>query len=165
MITLEQYFRGKPHPIAHEANANYLLGALNLYLHECVALGHYDWEIDPDTDSCISGAKGGSGDGGYRLPDSKTGAPSSSHREAKGTDVCDTLRKLAAYCVTDAGKAHMKKRGLYMEDPRWTPVWCHFQLIAPRSGHRIYIPAMTRALAPDLPGQSPLPLALQMEHA
>lgn len=162
MNTLEHYFNGKSHPIGHEANANYLLAATNLFLHECVALGHYDWEIDLDTDTCISGSKGGTGDGGYRLPDSKTGAPSSSHREANGVDVCDTLRKLAAYCVTKAGEAHLARRGLYMEDPRWTPVWCHLQRIAPRSGRRIYIPAMTRALALDLPGQAPLPPSMRM---
>ena len=30
--------------------------------------------------------------------------------------------------------------GFYFEDFRWTKNWVHFQLIAPKSGRRIYIP-------------------------
>jgi len=161
MITKAQYFGNKPHPIEHEANACRLIdGSANLFLKECHELGHYDYEIDPDTGTQISGSKGGTGAGGYR---GKNEGPTlhSTHKDANGIDIADSVRKLAAYCVTHEGKAHMARHGLYMEDPRWTPVWCHFQRVAPKSGKRIYIPSMSAPLAPALPGQKPIPFTVK----
>jgi len=155
MITLEQYFGAKKHPIEHLANANILLAKVNL----CLYKAEYDGWIDPDTNSQISGAKGGSGDGGYRTPDSHTGGAGSAHRSARAVDVFDPDRILAQWCVKN--KAALVEIGLWCEDFRYTPVWCHFQQIQPKSGKRIYIPYVSPPLAPALEGQAPIPFMVK----
>lgn len=150
--SLEQYFRGKVHPPEHEANAVKLLSKVDLLCALAYKDKAYNYEVDPDTGSCISGAKGGVGDGGYRLPESKTGAPSSSHKSGEGVDKFDPLRSLAQWCILN--QPVLERLGLYMEDPRWTPGWCHFQ--TKRASQTIYIPAVTPPLASALKGQRPL---------
>ncbi len=136
MITKSQYFNGKPHPIEHEVNADTMLAAVNCLLHEAAAAGVYDYWIDPDTNTQISGKKGGAGDGGYRLPDSTTGKAGSSHREGRGVDVYDPENKLDAWITRD----HLVKYGLYREAAPFTLTWCHLTDRAPKSGNRSFIP-------------------------
>jgi len=159
-ITSAQYFLGKTPAPGHATNATWLLAAVNALLYEAAEDGAYDYDIDIDTNSQISGAHGGRGDGGYRLPDSTTGAPSSTHREANAVDVYDPQRTLAAWCVANPDR--LAAHGLWCEDFRWTPVWCHFQRVPPRSGKRIYIPSISRPLAPALPGQKPMPFEVKV---
>ena len=160
MILEERFFNNKPHPQAHGTNAALLLGAVNPFLDEAAAAGAYGYWIDPDTGTQISGAKGGSGDGGYRLPSSKTGSKTSKHLEANAVDVYDPDRKLAAWCVLN--KAILAKYGLYMEDPRWTPGWVHLQRVPPGSGKIIYVPSKSAPLAKALPGQGAIPVLLKL---
>lgn len=42
----------------------------------------------------------------------------------------------------------MQDLEIYFEDFRWTPNWCHFQLGAPASGKRIFVPNSSRAQVP-----------------
>lgn len=79
----------------------------------------------------------------------------STHITAEGGDVQDLDRALAAWCVINPEK--LAECGLWMEDPRWTPTWCHFQRKPPLSGKRIYIPSTKPAIAPALYGQKPIP--------
>jgi len=136
MITKAQYFGSKPYPIEHEANADMLLAQVNCLLHEAAEAGIYDYWIDPDTNSQISGSKGGSGDGGYRLPDSKTGAPKSNHRTGHAVDVYDPDNKLDEF----VNKKILEKYNLYREHPDKTFGWLHLQDVAPKSGCRTYLP-------------------------
>lgn len=159
MITKAQYFGSKPKPLAHEANADRLLARVAILHKRAAEDGVYGYWIDPDTGSQISGSKGGSGDGGYRTPDSTTGAKSSTHRTGDGVDTFDPDRALCAWCVMHPEE--LDKLGLYMEDPRWTPGWCHLQQIKPASGKRVYIPSTSAPLAPALPGQRPLPFSIK----
>lgn len=159
MITIEQYFGAKDHPFEHTSNATKLLIKVNRLLAIAQNDGGYHNWIDPDTGTQISGAKGGSGDGAYRLPNSKTGASSSSHKTGDGIDIYDNLRILAQWCVhnTDA----MDKCGLWAEDFRWTNGWVHLQAKPPASGKRIYIPSSAPPSAPALEGQKPLPFIVK----
>ena len=136
MITKAQYFGSKKYTIEHEANADMLLAQVNVLLHQAELAGVYDYEIDKDTNSQISGSKGGAGDGGYRLPDSTTGSPSSSHKEGKGVDVYDPENKLDDW-LTDW---KLESVGLYREHQDWTPGWCHLTTRAPKSKRRTFIP-------------------------
>lgn len=159
MISVAQYFLDKNPPMQHMANAVELLRHVNALL-ECAATDDcYENEIDPDTGTQISGAKGGSGDGGYRAADSKTGAPKSNHKTGQAVDVCDTKRLLAQWCVDH--QEDLDRHGLYCEDFRWSPVWVHLQSVAPASKKRIYIPSTKPPLAPALVGQKPLPLVVK----
>ena len=151
MITKTHYFGTKPYPFDHGHNAALLLGRVNAFLWDCAELGYYHYEIDPDTEIMISGSKDGSGDGGYRLASSKTGARRSKHKFGHGIDICDTKRLLAAFCISKLGRELMQKHNLYMENPRWTPVWCHLQDVHPLSRMRVYRPSMRAPLTRPLP--------------
>lgn len=156
MITTSQYFGAKQHTDEHLSNAIELLRHVNAFLEEAAAAGAYGNWIDPDTGTQISGAKGGSGDGGFRSPDSTTGAPLSKHRNAEAIDIYDPDRILAQWIITN--KERLAIHGLWIEDPRWSPVWLHLQSVPPKSGKRIFIPSLRPPLAPKLLGQSDLPL-------
>lgn len=149
MITREQYFGRKVEDPACTPemiwNADHLLLKVNPLLEEARAAGVYDWGIDPDTGTCISGSRGGSGDGGFRLPNTKTGTATSTHRTADGIDVYDPRNRLDVWISsfdTDGGKRNslLEKYGLYREAPSATDTWCHLQQRAPGSGRRTYNP-------------------------
>ena len=146
MITKAQYFGNKSYPVEHGRNADILLGRVNGFLYEAAANGVYGYWIDPDTDTQISGAKGGSGDGGYRTQDSTTGASKSRHKYGKAVDVFDPDRILAKWILGNIDA--LVKAELWCEDFQWTPGWCHFQSEPPGSGSRIYIPSSKPAPAP-----------------
>jgi hypothetical protein len=160
MITSAQYFGDKPRTEQQTDNGDALLESVNQCLEFAAHDKCYAHWIDPDTGTQISGAKGGSGDGGFRLPTSGTGVSKSSHKDANGVDVFDPHRTFAEWCVNN--KHVLAALGLYMEDPRWTPGWVHLQRVPPKSGKRVYIPSTQPALAPALPGQAPLPFVVRV---
>ena len=155
MITAAQYFGAKINSPECTPqilyNADKLLLAVNGLLDEARNLGVYFDAVDADTGICISGAKGGSGDGGFRLSTSTTGSARSTHRSARGVDVYDPNSRLDDWLTTldSAGGARntmLEKHGLYRESPDFTvggiPAndWCHLQDLAPGSGRRTYNP-------------------------
>ena len=132
MIDEGQYFGGKPHTEEQEGSAEALLDKVNDML---ASLG-WDYPVDPDTGTAISGAKGGSGDGGFRLPDAKTGKPASKHKTAHAVDVYDPENKLDDMIDDDL----LIEFGLYREAPGSTFGWAHLQDVAPGSGRRTFLP-------------------------
>ena len=138
MITIEEYFGDKIHaPEATDqmkARAVVLTDRINALLEAAKRDNVYWDEVDPDTGSQISGSKGGHGDGGFRFPNSTTGAPKSQHKEAQAGDVYDPADRLDNWLTDEILEAY----GLYREHPDSTPGWCHFQSVAPHSGHRTF---------------------------
>ena len=134
-ITLDDYFSDKPHTPEQAENAVDLLRRVNVLLTEYVADGGI-MTIDPDTGTYISGAKGGSGDGGFRLPESTTGAAKSKHRTAQAIDISDQDNKLDAWLTRDK----LVKYQLWREATQWTATWCHVQCVPPISLARSYNP-------------------------
>lgn len=144
MIILPQYFGAKPHTEQHEAWAIDLLERVNELIEEAVRLEVFEREIDPDTGTEISGSRGGTGDGGFRLPTSTTGRQNSSHKEARGVDVYDPFEHLdiwlSSFDSADGSNWKLKQYGLYREAPKATPGWCHLTTRAPGSGRRTFNP-------------------------
>ncbi len=136
MISLNQYFKGKPHTPEQFLNAVDLLQKVALLLDYAAMQGAYHCDVDCDTGCYISGSKGGAGDGGFRLPDATTGSTKSSHKEAKGIDIYDPYNSLDDW-LTDAILATY---GLYREHPSKTPGWCHLTTREPGSKRRTFIP-------------------------
>lgn len=117
---------------------------------------------------------------GWRPPEVNEATPGASpiskHLIALAGDVGDNAahgtgaRALAQWCVNN--KARLVECGLWMEDPRWCAkwndktqrfdYWCHFQIVPPNSGKRIYIPSTKPPTAPALDGQGPLPGRLKI---
>ena len=126
------YFGQKPHSAQDTTNAFELLRRVNGLLDYL----KWSYRIDPDTGSCISGSKGGSGDGGFRLRTSTTGAANSPHKLACAVDVYDPENELDDMITDEL----LTKFNLYREHPKHTPGWCHLQCVPPKSGRRTFIP-------------------------
>lgn len=127
MITKKQYFGYK---IEHENatqqrqdNAEVLLSRVNVLLDYAEMQSAYEVVHNPYTDTQISGSKGGSGDGGFRLQTSSTGAARSSHKEGMGIDVYDPGDRLDKWLTDEI----LEEFDLYREHPDYTRGWCHLQ--------------------------------------
>jgi hypothetical protein len=126
------------------ANAGMLLHRVNTLLADAHDAGAYGWLTDPDTGTCLSGSRGGAGDGGFRLSTATTGRPGSSHKEGEGADVFDEGdsldRWLDQFEGGNGGNSKLEQHGLYREHPDDTPGWCHLQTRAVKSGRRTFKP-------------------------
>ena len=123
MITADEYFGAKTHSDEQTKAADGLLEKVNALLDSVI----WAYPIDPDTGTSISGVKGGAGDGGFRLPDSKTGAAKSKHKLAHAVDVFDPDNILDASLTDEL----LKEFGLFREHPDATNGWCHLQDLPP----------------------------------
>lgn len=149
-ISLEDYF-SKPHTLAQRNAADELLGPVHALVSDAINAGAFQWARDPDTGCCISGARGGDGDGGFRTPASMTGAANSSHKllpaenpDGAAVDVADPGDRLDTWLDQfedgQGGNSMLEKHGLYREAPNVTKSWCHLTTRAPASGHRTFQP-------------------------
>lgn len=144
MITAAQYFGAyAEHPDAtaeRRYHATALLDVVNDLLEVAAADG-CDLPVNPNTKSVIAGTR----NGGFRPQDSRVGAGNSKHKDGRAVDIYDPKRQFASWCL--AHPEELKKRGIHMEDPRWTPTWVHLQDVPPGSGRLVYIPSTAPALA------------------
>lgn len=65
-------------------------------------------------------------------------APNSQHCECAAIDLGDRDNSFRNWCLMNL--QHLVDLGLYMEEPSHTPTWVHLQVIAPKSGYRIFLP-------------------------
>lgn len=155
MITLESYFMGRDTKYASECDGKIRKNALKTVSRVNSLLTIYaefsrviltkvssGWRP-----SCINDV-------------TSNAAKLSTHLTADGCDIEDLDRAFAAWCVLHPET--LAECGLYLEDPRWTPSWCHLQTRPPGSGKRIYIPSTKPPKAPALLGQKPLPMSIKL---
>ena len=62
----------------------------------------------------------------------------SAHLVGCAVDIHDEQNRLLEYVLSHLDLA--RKIGLFFENPNWTPTWCHIQDVAPKSGHRFFVP-------------------------
>ena len=136
MITLPQYFAGKPRNQEQEGLATDLLDRVNDLIDEYERDTGWQVMTCPNTGSQVSGSKNGQGDGGFRLPTATTGSLHSSHKEARAVDVYDPDNRLEQWVNDDLLEVH----GLYREAPDATPHWVHLTTRPPGSGRRTFEP-------------------------
>jgi hypothetical protein len=132
MITLDQYFSGRPHTNQQSANAVDLLYRVNELLNMYMKETGEEVEVNMRTGSYISGVT----EGGFRLQDCQQGAPLSSHKQGQGVDITDPYNHIDDW-LTDF---KLELCGLYREHPESTEKWCHLTTRAPASGHRTFRP-------------------------
>ena len=150
-ITLEQYAGPYLHSVdltlERRSNAIDLLAAVNA----CLAMAEADGveiHVNPATGCHV----GGNGHGGFRDQACTIGAPLSSHKVGRAVDVYDPHRELASWSLRNMER--LQAAGLNgMENPQWTPTWCHWQTTLARSGRFVFIPDGSRPLAAALPEQ------------
>lgn len=156
-ITLEQYFMGRDALYPEEctpavrANAAKTVERVNRAL-ELAAADGVSPGIDEKTGNHVAS--------GWRphainhaLERTSNAATNSTHIGAEACDLQDTLgRDLARWALRNLDK--LEEIGLWMEDPRWTPDWVHWQTRPPHSGLRVYRPSTKDALVAALPEQA-----------
>ena len=88
---------------------------------------------------------------GYRSPAINAAVPGSAkrslHMECAALDIRDVDGRVRDYVL--ANLALLKQAQLWLEDPRWTPIWIHLQIYAPKSGKRVFIPDTSAPKAPE----------------
>jgi len=79
---------------------------------------------------------------GWRPPSVNANVPGaakkSNHMLGLACDFKDIDGSLDAFCATNLKL--LESCGLYLEDPKSTPGWCHLQCVPPKSGKRIFQP-------------------------
>jgi len=144
MITREHYFAAKPHSSEDDIAAEDLMVRVNEVIAEAQRLGAITVPTCPNTGTQISGSKGGSGDGGFRLQTSTTGSTHSSHKEAKAVDVYDPEGRLDEWLDDfehgDGKNDMLATHGLFREAAASTPGWTHLTTRPPHSGRRTFTP-------------------------
>jgi hypothetical protein len=68
----------------------------------------------------------------------KSKAVGSKHLAGAACDVLDKDGSLGAWCLENPDI--LRRIGLWCEHPEYTPGWVHFQIMAPKSGNRFFIP-------------------------
>lgn len=114
-------------------NAEDLLRRVNLVCEVCDMDG-IDFPLNPKTGSYVSGEKYG----GFRPQDCPIGSPKSAHKTGQAVDIYDPKHEIAPWFAKHP--ALLREHGLYMEDPKATPTWCHLSNRAPKSGKTIFMP-------------------------
>ena len=133
MITLEAYWKGRDEEYADELtesikeNAAETVRRVNLvlemaeadtgYVFEEVASGWRPQAVNDTTKNAAGGSK---------------------HLTAQACDVRDALGALDEWCIQN--QERLAEVGLWLESPKATQGWTHFQTIPPRSGNRVFIP-------------------------
>ena len=68
----------------------------------------------------------------------KSRAVHSKHLAGAACDILDRDGELAEWCL--ANEDVLRRIGLWCEHPDYTKGWVHFQIMAPKSGRRFFIP-------------------------
>lgn len=139
MITLVDYFMGRREtfPLSLtptiENNAVRTVGIANELIVLAKGAG-FVVKPNPRTGSLVSS--------GWRPPQINTkagGAARSCHLSGEAIDLYDPDGKLDEFCLA-ASHWVLRELGLWLEDPKATPGWCHVQTKPPRSGRRVFLP-------------------------
>lgn len=68
----------------------------------------------------------------------KSKATASRHLAGAACDILDRTGKLGVWCLNNEDV--LRRIGLWCEHPDYTKGWVHFQIMAPKSGKRFFIP-------------------------
>ena len=128
LLTLSDYLMGRDASYRADyteeiaANAVATVGRINRFLQRSGFDGHVNsgWR-PPALNAATRGA-----------------ARRSKHLLALACDLHDADGRSDQYCI-DHGEL-LEELGLWQESPGTTPGWCHLQIVAPASGHRVFLP-------------------------
>lgn len=128
MITLTDYWKGRDSQYASEltdairANAAITIEKANALLD---AFGESRGVTSGWRPSAINAA-------------TPNAAPLSKHLTGQAVDIADHEGDLDQWCIDN--QATLVGLGLWQEHPASTKGWCHIQIVAPKSGNRVFYP-------------------------
>lgn len=137
-ITIDDYWMGRDKQFAANltdairADAEETISRVNLLLFHAVKDGVL----------LVASNKRNLVNSGWRPPAINAATPNaavrSHHMTGRAVDVSDPYNTLDKWCMTNQGR--LAEIGLWLEHPTATPGWCHLQIVAPKSGHRVFYP-------------------------
>lgn len=136
MITYKQYVGRWASEVPEEFKQNIeikLLPVINGLIENMQNRGII-FPINPNTNSFISGSTLG----GFRPQITSVGAAKSNHKKGLAVDIYDPQKEIGKWCL--ANKSILVEFEVYIEHPDYTNKWCHFQVVPPASGRRVFIP-------------------------
>ena len=137
MITLEQYVgpyaMSKSWLPERRANAVKLLAACQL-LSGLAEMDGVLFHINPKTLTQVSGTM----NGGFRPQEGLIGAPKSNHKTGCAVDWYDPFEDIDDWCMDNLDK--LTACGIWLEHPKSTHGWSHWQNLPPNSGNRVFLP-------------------------
>jgi hypothetical protein len=149
IVTRDQYFQGRDVTYARDCTVEIQRNALRtIDVVNNVLAAMEDDGVD------LAGVHVASG---WRPPgvnaETANAAGHSKHLTAEACDLGDLPdRRLARWALANPRK--LWDAGVRaIERPQWTPSWLHIQIVAPASGHFLYIPSSAPAKVAALPGE------------
>lgn len=128
LITLQEFLMGRDHAYPSDyteqvaQNAVHTVAKINEFLERSGFDGHVNsgWR-PPSLNAATKGA-----------------APKSKHMLGLACDLHDSDGHIDRWCIDNPEV--LEELGLWQESPSSTPGWCHLQIVAPTSGHRVFFP-------------------------
>lgn len=137
MITIEDYVgpwaKSPDWTKERQENALRLLHACSLLEFQMKAAG-IEFPDNPITGTGISGQTFG----GFRPQACKIGANKSNHKEGLAVDRYDPQGAIDQWCIEHLEV--LEHCGIYLENPKATNGWSHWQCVPPRSGRTVFMP-------------------------
>lgn len=134
MITLSDYFMGRDKQYAQDLTPEILANAEQTVARVNLLLSRYK--------SATGDAKIRKVTSGWRPPAVNQGvsgaAPRSKHMTGEAVDIADPDGKLDEWCLENPKV--LEEVGCWQEHPSATAVWCHLQIVPPKSGRRVFYP-------------------------
>lgn len=139
MISVHDYYMGRDVEYRMlltpelRANAVVTVHRANLLLNAAFTAGVY-LDPDPVTGTLVSS--------GWRPPTVNANTPNaarkSKHMTCQAVDINDDNGELDEWCLSNFD--FLEEVGIWLEHPLSTKGWCHWQIIPPKSGNRIFYP-------------------------
>ena len=148
MITLSDFWMGRDATYANELTDEIMANAYETVESVNKLLSEYERETGKVVNKVTSG---------WRPPAVnrrvKGAATGSNHQKALAVDLSDPNGDLDKWCLKNLSVLH--DCGLWLEHPGWTDGWCHLQIVAPRSGARVFVPSTSDPMT-TIYGRSPV---------
>ena len=134
MITLADYWMGRDKTFGSSLTADIVRNAEETVKRGNLLLAEFRFDTKDDEIRKVNS--------GWRPPEVNAMTPGaaarSKHMTGQAIDIADPEGNLDEWCL--AHLTTLERCGLWLEHPSATKGWCHVQIVAPRSGNRVFYP-------------------------
>mgnify|MGYP000916116052 CR=1 FL=1 len=134
MITLADYWMGRDKTFGSALTADIVRSAEETVKRANLLLAEFRFDTKDDEIRKVNS--------GWRPPEVNAMTPGaaqrSKHMTGQAIDIADPDGNLDEWCL--AHLTTLERCGLWLEHPSATKGWCHVQIVAPRSGNRVFYP-------------------------
>ena len=134
MITLIDYWMGRDKTFGSSLTADIVRNAEETVKRANVLLAEFRFDTHDTEIRKVNS--------GWRPPEINERTPGaalrSKHMTGQAIDIADPEGDLDEWCLKHLQT--LERIGLWLENPASTKGWCHVQIVAPKSGNRVFYP-------------------------